>query len=42
VQDDSVDQAVEVEYESEENGELTITLGFFFANIYEKCYTIIG
>lgn len=37
VHDDTVDQAVEVEYDSEENGELIISLGFCIVNIYEKC-----
>jgi len=39
VHDDTctVDEAVEVEYDSEENGALIISLGFSIDNIYEKC-----
>ena len=33
---DTIDQAVEVEYDSEENGVLITSLGFCVVNIYGK------
>ena len=39
---DTIDQAVEVEYDSEENGELITFLGFCIVNIYGKASKLIS